>query len=200
VPPTDETYSLHDLADVADVTPRTIRYYIAQGLLPAASQVGPGARYTDRHLDRIRLIKLLQREHLPLAEIRSRLAKLDDRQVAELAQSKADSRLPSQSAVDYVRSVLDEPPRSYMSLPAASITPAAAAPSAAPAAARWRLARPAREIEAPPSTPPDRSQWDRITLTPDIELHVRRPLTRHHNRLVDRLIATARQLFEEESS
>lgn len=187
-------YSLHDLADVADVTPRTIRYYIAQGLLPAASQVGPGARYTDRHLDRIRLIKLLQREHLPLAEIRSRLAKLDDRQVAELAQSKADSRLPSQSAVDYVRSVLDEPPRSYMSLPAA------ASPPPASGAARWRLALPAREIEAPPSTPPDRSQWDRITLTPDIELHVRRPLTRHHNRLVDRLIATARQLFEEESS
>ena len=194
MPPTDESFSLHDLADVADVTPRTIRYYIAQGLLPAASQVGPGARYTDRHLDRIRLIKALQREHLPLAEIRARMATMDDQQVAELARSAPASRAPSESAVDYVRSVLEEPRLSYMALPAAASPPPAAA------SAPWRLARPAREIEPPPSTTPGRSQWDRITLTPDVELHVRRPLTRHHNRLVDRLIATARQLFEEETS
>ena len=44
---------------------------------------------------------------------------------------------------------------------------------------------------------PDRSQWERVSLTPDIELHVRRPLTRHQNRRVDRLVAIARELFEE---
>jgi hypothetical protein len=58
---------------------------------------------------------------------------------------------------------------------------------------------PAPEPSHSPSEP-SRSQWDRITLTPDIELHVRRPLTRHHNRRVDRLVATARKLFEEEPS
>ena len=36
--PDDERYSLTELADLAGVTPRTVRYYLAQGLLPA---VGP---------------------------------------------------------------------------------------------------------------------------------------------------------------
>src|SRR5688572_6047462 len=109
VPTTDDAYTLTDLADLADVTPRTVRYYIAQGLLPTPSQLGPGARYGDRHLDRLRLIKVLQREHLPLAEIRARLEKMDDRQVAQLAQSAPATTRPSGSAADYVRSVLREP-------------------------------------------------------------------------------------------
>jgi DNA-binding transcriptional MerR regulator len=189
MPPTDDPYSLQDLADLADVTPRTIRYYIAQGLLPSPSQLGPGARYGDRHLDRIRLIKLLQREHLPLAEIRSRLATMDDRQVAELAQSTAARRQPTGSAADYVRSVLGEP-----------MLPFDGPPMVQMRALRTSAPAPAPATEGPSTAPPDRSQWDRITLTPDVELHVRRPLTRHHNKLVDRLIAAARQLFEEEPS
>jgi DNA-binding transcriptional MerR regulator len=166
---TDDTYTLPDLADLADVTPRTVRYYIAQGLLPSPSQVGPGARYGDRHLDRIRLIKLLQREHLPLAEIRARLAKMDDSQVSALAQSTPTGGPPA-SAAAYVRYALSGPESRSAGL------------------------------ATPPPSEPSRSQWDRITLTPDIELHVRRPLTRHHNRRVDRLVATARKLFEEEPS
>jgi hypothetical protein len=46
----------------------------------------------------------------------------------------------------------------------------------------------------------DRSQWDRIALAPDIELHVRRPLSRLVNKRVDRLVAAARQLLEEDPS
>jgi hypothetical protein len=52
----------------------------------------------------------------------------------------------------------------------------------------------------PPSEPkastPERSQWERIVLEPDVELHVRRPLTRHQNKRVERLIAFARELQE----
>jgi DNA-binding transcriptional MerR regulator len=188
MPHAADPYSLHHLADLAEVTPRTVRYYISQGLLPSPSQVGPGARYGDRHLDRIRLIKLLQREHLPLAEIRARLAKMDDQQVAELAHSTAPRRQAKGSAADYVRSVLGESAPAYEAPAVQMRAFSTSAPAPAPAPPR------------PSSLPPDRSQWDRITLTPDVELHVRRPLTRHHNRLVDRLIATARQLFEEEPS
>jgi hypothetical protein len=46
----------------------------------------------------------------------------------------------------------------------------------------------------------ERSAWERISLGPDIELHVRRPLSRRDNRQVDRLIAFARQLQEEEAT
>ena len=44
-----------------------------------------------------------------------------------------------------------------------------------------------------------RAQWDRITLAPDVELHVRRPLTREQNRQVERLIDAARDIFEEDA-
>ena len=43
--PDDDRYSLTELADLAGVTPRTVRYYLAQGLLPAVGQSGPGSKY-----------------------------------------------------------------------------------------------------------------------------------------------------------
>jgi hypothetical protein len=51
---------------------------------------------------------------------------------------------------------------------------------------------------APAAKPPTRSQWDRVTLAPDVELHVRRPLSREQNRQVERLIEAARDIFEED--
>ena len=46
--------------------------------------------------------------------------------------------------------------------------------------------------------PGDRSQWERIVLAPDIELHIRRPLPRAQNKQVDRLVTIARELLEED--
>jgi hypothetical protein len=43
----------------------------------------------------------------------------------------------------------------------------------------------------------ERSQWDRITLAPDVELHVRRPLTRDMNRRIEKLLDAARDLLKE---
>jgi hypothetical protein len=46
--------------------------------------------------------------------------------------------------------------------------------------------------------PPERSHWERISLSPDVELHVRRPLSRSQNRAVARLLDEARRLLEED--
>src|SRR6476620_4636708 len=140
-------YTLQELADEAGVTPRTIRYYIAQGLL-ASPGAGSGARYSDAQLERLKLIRQLQRNHLPLAEIRKQLT--------------------GQSAVDDIRSVMAPP-----------VPMAAVAMSSAPSLRQ----SPARLVGPPvrqpsPNQEPDRSQWDRVSLSPDVELHVRRPLTR----------------------
>jgi hypothetical protein len=60
------------------------------------------------------------------------------------------------------------------------------------------------EPPPPTSTTPEpaaqRSQWDRIALTSDIELNIRRPLSRQQNKRVERLIAIARELLEEDPS
>ena len=49
-----------------------------------------------------------------------------------------------------------------------------------------------------PATSIERSQWERIVLAPDVELHLRRPLSRSQNKQVDRLVTIARELLEEE--
>ncbi|MGK2849293.1 MAG: MerR family transcriptional regulator, partial [Candidatus Limnocylindrales bacterium] len=96
-------YSLTDLADLGGVTPRTVRYYISQGLLPSPFGAGPGPKYDDTDLARLRLIKRLQRDHQPLAEIRKVLDGLGD---AEILQAEPDQDpAPTDSALDYLRRV-----------------------------------------------------------------------------------------------
>jgi DNA-binding transcriptional MerR regulator len=180
--PTEMEYSLQDLADLTGVTPRTIRYYVASGLLPSPGRVGPGTTYGESHLARLRLIRQLASEHLPLAEIRARLVSLDDATVRSIAGAPATEPAPS-SAADYIRTVL-----------AGSGHPLRAGSPGAPAVAAPKGSAPTEPFE------PGRSQWDRIVLVPDIELHIRRPLTRQLNKRVERLIVIARQLLEEDPS
>jgi hypothetical protein len=54
--------------------------------------------------------------------------------------------------------------------------------------------------DEPPSVPIERSQWERIALGPDVELHIRRPLARAQQKGVDRLVTIARELLEEDRS
>ena len=103
--PDDDRYSLTELADLAGVTPRTVRYYLAQGLLPAVGQTGPGSKYGEGHLTRLRLIRRLQAEHLPLAEIRRRLEGLTETDIRTLVATEVPEP-PAGSALDYLRSVL----------------------------------------------------------------------------------------------
>ena len=73
-----------ELTEAADVSVRTVRYYIAEGLLPPAEGSGPGSAYNAGHLHRLRLIQRLKQAYLPLKEIRRRLAGLNDDEVREL--------------------------------------------------------------------------------------------------------------------
>ena len=182
------TFDIAELASAAKVTARTVRYYVAQGLLPQPGSRGPGTRYDQGHLDRLQLIKRLQREHLPLAEIRRRLEAMDDAAVREaLLESPAVKPSPALSYVHKVLGQAEPPPRRV------------AAPSLfAQSQSAW-LGRAASEPEPAARRRPDRTTWERIVLGPDIELHIRRPLTRDENRKVERIIDAARHLLEEES-
>ena len=175
-------YGIKTLCSEAGVTPRTVHYYIQLGLLPGAGTVGPGARYRSGHLSRLRLIRLLQQEHLPLGEIRQHLEALDDRQIEILlSEHSARSESPPSSAADYIRALLRPDPFAG--------TATATRPQA-------RQTIPPRTAGLPAA---ERSQWERIVLSADVELHVRRPLSREQNRRVDRLIEQARDVFKEDS-
>jgi DNA-binding transcriptional MerR regulator len=197
VPDTVARYTLTQLAGLAGVTPRTVRYYITQGLIPAPGSAGPGPKYSDADLARLRTIKRLQREHQPLAEIRAQLAKLDDATILGLAEATETPEPPQESALDYIRRVtggrrVAEAPASLLKRVGSASYAAEAAPSFAPTAP----AAPA--LESPAEARLERSQWERIELAPDVELHVRRPLARQTAKRVDRIVSIARDLLEEE--
>jgi DNA-binding transcriptional MerR regulator len=206
------TLTLADLARLADVTPRTVRFYVAQGLLPSPGQSGPGARYLESTLPRLRLIREMQRNHLPLAEIRTRLAGVTDDEIAGLVAPVAPP--PSDTAIDYIRGLLGTarlpqplPQPLNQPVPPAGAAPAMAsggmqAAEPAPLPARAPSAMHPAVTAAPFDGPPEmveRSQWDRIALTPDIELQIRRPLGRLEQRRVERLITIARQVLKEDT-
>jgi DNA-binding transcriptional MerR regulator len=70
-------YSIQELCDKTGFPRRTIHFYSQQGLLPAPSGAGLGARYTDVHLLRLKAIPILRQQGLRLDEIRVRLQELD---------------------------------------------------------------------------------------------------------------------------
>jgi DNA-binding transcriptional MerR regulator len=187
----DAEYDLKALCELTGVTPRTVHFYVQQGLIPAAGAPGPGARYWRGHVSRLRLIRLLQKQHLPLVEIARRMKALRDSQVDDLIAETTQRKTGRGSALDYIRGVLREPAASGSadSGRAAALTRALALGHAAPASPGT----------APGSPAPSRSQWDRFTFADGIELHVQRPLSRLQQRRLDRLVAAAREIFEEEA-
>ena len=103
---TDEHhYTISELAQVADVTPRTIRYYTAEGLLPPPDTRGRYALYSDAHLLRLRLIARLKDAYLPLSEIKTRLENLSSEQIQQLLITETQPTAPN-NASDYIAQVL----------------------------------------------------------------------------------------------
>src|SRR5215213_6974944 len=91
-------YTIGQLAELAGVTPRTIRYYTAEGLLPRPDTRGQYARYGEPHLLRLQLIGQLKETYLPLGEIKARIEHLDDAQIRALLEEHRASLAPPASA------------------------------------------------------------------------------------------------------
>ena len=173
-------HDLHAGTDDTGVSPRTVYFYVQQGLLPPAEGAGRGAKYSQVHRDRLRLIRQLQDQHLPLAEIRKRIDALSKQELTRLAGSAGTPTRTSSSAAEYIRSVL-----------AGQGTPEA------PRRGTPSHARISPSAHAAHGTPGERSQWERISLAPELELHVRRPLSRVMNRKLEQLLEFARALMKE---
>ena len=133
--------TIAELAEEADVTPRTIRYYVEQGLLPPPGR-GRIAEYTEEHLQLLGLIGRLKRHYLPLEEIRDMLQRLSREEIDDLLAR--DEPPPSDeqkrsSAADYIGNLFE---RGHMGeqatlretpVPEAYIIPPPSAPVPVPA-------------------------------------------------------------------
>jgi len=222
--PQVQEFSLGELAERAGVTPRTIRYYISNGLLPGPASRGPKATYGRGHLDRLRLIKRLQEQYLPLAEIRRAIEDLDDDGVRRSLQEQEEATDAStSSALDYVQELMaHRRPGHSRRTPSSERVPRQTTEAMVrPARTAASSSGPLVDAERPGSVPADahtgtvaeegtgdedaggwvaeQSRWDRFALAPDVELHVRRPLSPKDRRAVRELIEDARRLFGAES-
>ena len=213
----DTAFTIGELAQAAGVTTRTIRYYVAQGLLPPPHGGGRVASYGEGHLHRLELIKLLKQEYLPLNEIKALLACLDDDAVTGLLKEKRQPPpTPAPGAAkEYLQALLNPPAESSPLLRQIAadkaVRPSEPSPSARTPAAPSRSGRLARRSpvsaenarpdEATSSAQEAATEWQRYSLHPDVEVHVRQPPTDPTlSARLDNLLADIRRLFSKRYS
>lgn len=86
----EQDLKLDELAALAGVSARTVRYYVQRGLLPAPVFRGRDTSYGREHLVRLKAIRRLQERHLPLDEIQAVLDSKSVEQLELLAESTVE--------------------------------------------------------------------------------------------------------------
>jgi DNA-binding transcriptional MerR regulator len=181
---TESDYQINELAKKAGVSVRTIRFYIGEGLLPSLPSQGRYAVYSEDHLERLELIRLLKDKFLPLKEIRIRLSGISQEDVrAAIAHEKrtaaqtidqhgtgrsVQEATGRATALDYVNQLLQS-------------QPGGALPAQSP-----------KRSEPPPAK---EDLWERVRLAPGVELHIKQPVEPSTRHRLDQLLAYANKLF-----
>lgn len=165
-------YSLNELADAAAIEARTIRSYIERGLIPGPQARGRAASYSKEHLSRLQVIKSLRRARpdISLSEIRVVLQGLTPEQIHGLAsgsiiasQHAEEGSTQGESIDDSNESEIEIPRRIDWERAATRLT------------GSERLVGLLRQVSgfAAPTTTSKVEGWQRIVVTPDVELSVR---------------------------
>lgn len=204
--------TLADLAASSGLQPRTIRSWVAQGIIPGPLNRGPAARYPADTLQRLLAIRAMRDLlGMPLGAIRQELLVATPEQIAGHA-GKAASLAPEapepdlaapDAALDYLRKL-----RAKVATPPPKILPPAADAASAPPPPRsalfpdprtsgfealeHRLA-PARA--APAARKARAEEWLRISITPDVELAVRGRLDAEARARVERCADLVRDIL-----
>ena len=66
---TPKTFTLEEIAALAELPRRTVRYYIQSGLVDRPQGIGKGAYYTEHHVEQLLLIRKWQLAGLSLERI-----------------------------------------------------------------------------------------------------------------------------------
>lgn len=64
-----KTFTLDDIAALAELPRRTVRYYIQSGLVDRPEGIGKGAFYSERHVEQLLLVRKWQLAGLSLERI-----------------------------------------------------------------------------------------------------------------------------------
>lgn len=195
----NETWTLDELTSDAGVTVRTVRYYIAEGLLPPPEGSGRAARYTQEHRDRLAVISALKERHLPLREIRDLLREISPEELASLAQQSWRGQPPAprdQQPPDTHDAPDHRPgPRASHQRGAAAAAPPGDA-SALEYIRSIQDAAPAYRYDYPRHDPSDK-QWRRLPITSEAELLITEEVWRRRHEQIESLLAWARRIINE---
>jgi len=195
-----DKFLINQLARLANVSVRTIRYYIKEGLLPSPEIRGRYSYYDESYLLRIRLIKRLQDAFLPLKEIRLQMEALDIAEIKNLLAEKDEKGILGSKLSHLEYNVL--PGIKETSSAAEYITRILEAHPVVPGKLEQTGHRQLQPAPSPPLTAKqvlkgaDRNDtWRRVEIIPGIELHIKDALYKKHFNIIDRLIEFTKSLF-----
>ena len=165
--------TIEELAERVDMSVRTIRYYIAEGLLPGPEGRGKATAYGEEHVQRLRLIRLLSNQHMPLAEMSQLLNRLSLIEVQALLAEE------EQHAKEGEQAGRQPAPQEYIAglLKNARVI-REVVPPAAPTYAKKSYSQPAASAG---------ETWTRWELLPGLELHVKVSVEERHSYLIERI-------------
>jgi DNA-binding transcriptional MerR regulator len=188
-------YWISELAGLSGVSTRTIRYYIQEGLLPQPEIRGKYAVFTDEYMHRLHLIRRLKDAYLPLNRIRDLLDALDDNRIVPLLEKFESDPVAALSDLQALP-VFNQPAPESLELNS----------PAKDSALHYiqNLRSPRRTVEEAPKplfinkmnasvTPHTSEDWQRISLAPGVELHVRQPVRPRLQHLIDQVIELFKQ-------
>lgn len=183
--PSAQTYSLKEVATQVGVELRVLRSWMGSPyrILRGVGR-GSGARYSQHFFDRAMLAQRLRTENVTLGEIAKRLSGIPDEELEQLLAGGvgAMQQKGRGSAADYAAAAL-----SSRGMFTSALQQHMAGHSAT------------RSQQAPTATTSQRAgarvHWERITLSDGVEIHVRRPMNREENRLLERLLEEAERIF-----
>ncbi|HWQ84477.1 MAG TPA: MerR family transcriptional regulator [Anaerolineales bacterium] len=197
----NQQYTIRELAERANTTIRTIRYYTEEGLLPPPVIQGKNAYYTRDHLNRLELVRRMKDAYLPLREIRQVMLSISETEVIErlsdqiqpnkrsVKESNMDDSALSKSseALEYISRLMSE---QAVFRPLARNQPNQNQPSKhtepLPAASNLRVSGNSESVIG---------NWQRIQLASGVELHLRTPADPDLTDRVEQLISFAMKLF-----
>jgi len=180
--------TIEELAESVDVSVRTVRFYITEGLIPGPGSRGKGATYGEEHLAKLALVRRLAERRVPLADIRKQVSRLSLAEVRDLLEEE-DLREAQLNQAEQSSS-----PKEYVS---ALMRPNRAGPRPGPT--EVPLIRPMSErrqasflrngtsLREGSPVRPRRESWYRWELVPGVELHVSQHASKRFRDLIRRL-------------
>ncbi len=189
---------IHELAEQAKTTIRTIRYYADEGLLPQPEIQGKYAYYSQEHVNRLELIRRMKDSYLPLKEIRQVLLSLSDDEVKQRLQeydlSPSDQSKPAldssdrksgEKALEYISQILGEQSTHRKN-------------NIAQTPVQYQAGRPRSEkpVTGLMVTTINQSEtWHHIQIRDGIELNIRQPVDPVLEQKIHQLITYSKKLF-----